>query len=415
VALGEVVTLTLTAHTYGGDALGRLPDGRAAFVPLALPGETVRAEIVDERRGYSRLRLREVIEPAPQRIAPRCIHFGVCGGCHYQHLDYSDQLAVKTALMRDQLTRIAGLENPPVQPIVASPQAYSYRNHVQFHLDPQGKLGYHRLRSETVLPIQECHLPEAPLNQVWPQLDFEAMPEIDRIGLRLGAGDEVQLILESRSPDLPELSIEELPLSAAHISPAGTLVLAGSPAVVMEVLGRPFQVSAGAFFQVNTAQAEAMVRHLLETLPRYAALGPQAVLLDVYCGVGLFSAFLAPQVGRLIGVEASPAACEDFALNLDEFDHVELYEAPAEMVLPGLAVQPQAVVVDPPRDGLDRRALDGLLRLAAPTLVYISCDPATLARDVKRLAAGGYRLVQVTPFDLFPQTYHIESISILVR
>lgn len=415
VTLGEVVTLTLTTHTYGGDALGRLPDGRAAFVPLALPGETVRAEIVDERRGYARLRLLEVIEPAPQRITPRCIHFGVCGGCHYQHLAYPDQLAIKTALLSEQLTRIGGVVEPPVRPIVASPQPDEYRNHVQFHLDPQGKLGYHRLRSETVLPIQECHLPEGALNQVWPQLDFEAMPEIERVGLRLGAGDEVQLILESRSSDLPELSVEELPLSAAHLSPAGTLVLAGSPALVIEVLGRPFQVSAGAFFQVNTAQAAMMVQHLLDTLPRYAALGPQATLLDVYCGVGLFSAFLAPQVGQLIGIEASPAACEDFALNLDEFDHVALYEAPAEMVLPGLDVRPQVVIVDPPREGLDRRALDGLLRLAPPVFAYVSCDPATLARDVKRLTAGGYRLAQVTPFDLFPQTYHIESISILVR
>ncbi len=133
--------------------------------------------------------------------------------------------------------------------------------------------------------------------------------------------------------------------------------------------------------------------------------------MDVYCGVGLFSAFIAPRVGRLIGIEASPSAAEDFTANLDEFDHVELYEAPAELVLPELEVQPAAVLVDPPREGIDRRAMDGLLKLRPPVLVYVSCDPSTLARDAKRLHAAGYRLEQVTPFDLFPQTYHIESIS----
>jgi 23S rRNA (uracil1939-C5)-methyltransferase len=127
--------------------------------------------------------------------------------------------------------------------------------------------------------------------------------------------------------------------------------------------------------------------------------------------VGLFSAFIAPRAGRLIGIEASPSAAEDFTLNLDASDHVELYEAPAEVVLPGLDERPAAVVVDPPREGIDRRAMDGLLNLRPPVLVYVSCDPATLARDAKRLVASGYRLVKVTPFDLFPQTYHIESIS----
>jgi 23S rRNA (uracil1939-C5)-methyltransferase len=134
-------------------------------------------------------------------------------------------------------------------------------------------------------------------------------------------------------------------------------------------------------------------------------------LIDVYCGVGLFSAFIAPKVGLLIGIEASSSAAEDFALNLDEFNQVELYEAPAEVALQAIEAQPAAVLVDPPREGLDRRAMDGLIRLHPPLLIYVSCDPATLARDAKRLISAGYHLEQVTPFDLFPQTYHIESIG----
>ena len=151
-----------------------------------------------------------------------------------------------------------------------------------------------------------------------------------------------------------------------------------------------------------------MVEHLLQALP----LEPGMTVLDVYCGVGLFSAFLAPRVQRLVGIELSPEACEDFAVNLDAFENVELYEAPAEQVLAGVDFHPDVIVVDPPRAGLGQATLDGLLRQEASHLAYISCDPATLARDAKRLVQGGYRLRQVTPFDLFPQTYHIESISL---
>jgi 23S rRNA (uracil1939-C5)-methyltransferase len=140
-------------------------------------------------------------------------------------------------------------------------------------------------------------------------------------------------------------------------------------------------------------------------------LASEDTVLDVYAGVGLFSAFLAPGVRRLVGIESSPIACDDFAFNLDDYDNVELYQGTAEEVLPGLDANPQAILVDPPRAGIDRHAMDGILSLKPAVLVYVSCDPATLARDARRLVEGGYRLLQVTPFDLFPQTYHIESIS----
>ncbi|MBN2549097.1 MAG: class I SAM-dependent RNA methyltransferase [Anaerolineales bacterium] len=403
--------ITLEALVYGGDALGRLPDGRAIFVPFALPGEKVRLRIVEQKRGYARGELLEVLEPSPQRTAPRCAHFGLCGGCHYQHLPYEAQLQAKTAIVREQLERLGGLVNVPVQPVVPSPDPFNFRNHIQFHLTQEGRLGYHRGQGEQAFAIQECHLPEPALNALWPQLDFEFIPDLERIGLRLGADGEIQLILESRDLQAPELVVEELPVSVVHLSPAGPLVLAGGASVVMEVLNRPFHVSAGSFFQVNTRVTEKMVAHLLQYLPEYQPLSNRTLLLDVYCGVGLFSAFLAGQVGRLVGIEASPSAADDFVVNLDEFDNIELYQAPAELALPALGLQPDVILVDPPRAGLERRAMDGLLALSAPLLVYISCDLATLGRDARRLIQGGYRLAQVTPFDLFPQTYHIETIS----
>jgi 23S rRNA (uracil1939-C5)-methyltransferase len=160
--------------------------------------------------------------------------------------------------------------------------------------------------------------------------------------------------------------------------------------------------------------AATMVEHVLDYLDTKFSLPPEATIIDAYCGVGLFSAFLAERAGRLVGIEASPSAAEDFVVNLDEFDHVELYESTVEMALPHLRVKPDMILVDPPRTGIEKGALDHFLTLAAPLLVYVSCDPATLARDARRLVTGGYRLEQITPFDLFPQTYHIESISFWV-
>jgi 23S rRNA (uracil1939-C5)-methyltransferase len=393
---------------YGGEAMGRLPDGRAVFVPFALPGEKLRVHLAEEKRGHARAELVEILEASPERIAPRCPHFTVCGGCHYQHIPYQRQLAIKVDILRDQLQRLGGLEDVPIRPIIPSPHPYNYRNYLQFHLDSQGKLGFEAMRSNQVIPIQECHLPEAAINLVWPLLEFEPLPGLERVSLRLGAEEDLQLILESRDPEPLEFCVEELPLSAALLNPAGRLVLAGSEALVIEILGRPLRVSAGAFFQVNTPMAEALVQHVLEILP----LQPGDKLVDAYCGVGLFSAFLAPRLGQVTGIEVSPLACEDFVFNLDEFENVSLYQASVEEVLNGVDFHPRAILVDPPRAGLGPRVLDGIARQQAEWLVYVSCDPATLARDAKQLTTEGYRLVQVTPFDLFPQTYHIESVSL---
>jgi 23S rRNA (uracil1939-C5)-methyltransferase len=412
----DLLTVKLEKLTYGGDALGRLPDpltgtgGRAVFVPFALPGETVRIRVIEQKRGHIRAELVEVLDPSPERITPKCVHFGFCGGCHYQHLSYKAQLQLKTDILRDQLMRIGKIQDPPVQPMVASPQEWNYRNHVQFHLSRVGELGYIQANSRDMLPISECHLPEAALDKLWPSLVFDPDLGLERISLRLGMDNEIMLVLESEAPEPPELELEAA-ISVVHLNGEDMVVMAGDEAITASVKDRLFRVSAASFFQVNTAMAGKMVQHLLDHLPVSAG----TTLLDVYCGVGLFSSFFAGRVGRLVGIEASPSACEDFATNLDEFDNVELYQAPAELVLPGLDVSPDIAIVDPPRAGLDKRVLDALLAQCPASLAYVSCDPSTLGRDAARLISGGYRLVQVTPFDLFPQTYSIESISIFEK
>lgn len=414
--LSTTYDITLEKLTYGGEAMGRLPDpqtgtrGRVVFVPFGLPGELVRVRLTQEKQNFARGELLEVLKASPDRIEPKCKHFGACGGCHYQNLPYEKQSEAKTEILHDQLQRIGKIENPPVKPMVASPLEWNYRNHMQFHLTEDGKLGFINSNGNATFPIEECHLPEAGLNNFWHELRFDPNMNIERISLRCGQGDELMLVLESETDETPELEIEA-DISVLHVYEGHPIVIAGWDHIFFNILNQDFRVSAVSFFQVNAKIAEKMVEHLLVNLPAASS----ATLLDVYCGAGLFSKFFASRYARVIGVESSPSACEDFGFNLDEFDNVELYEGITEEILPALVGQADNLshmIVDPPRAGIEKHALDAIVNIKPQVIAYVSCDPSTLARDAAQLVNGGYRLVEVTPFDLFPQTYHIESISI---
>ncbi len=402
--------VTLEKLTYGGEAMGRLPDGRAVFVPFGLPNEQVRVELTEDKKNFARGKLIDLLKASSERIEPKCKHFGKCGGCHYQNLPYEKQLQAKTEILRDQLQRIGKIENPQIRQMIASPLEWNYRNHVQFHLTAEGKVGFINAKGNSTLPIEECHLPETGINAFWRELQFESNKEVDRVSLRAGQNEELMVVLESENPETPEIEIEA-DVSVVHLFDEHAIVLAGQDNLLFNISGKDFRVSAASFFQVNTVMAEKMVEYLISKLP----VTPSTTLLDVYCGVGLFSKFFAAKCQQVIGIETSESACEDFAFNLDEFDNVELYEGAAEDVLPGLAGRLDSstyAIVDPPRAGIERHALDAILSIKPQIIAYVSCDPSTLARDAARLIYGGYRLVDVTPFDLFPQTYHIESISI---
>lgn len=405
--------ILLEKLTYGGEAMGRLPDGRAVFVPFGLPDEHVRVELTEDKKNFARAKLLEILTASPERIAPKCKHFGNCGGCHYQNLPYEKQLQAKTEILSDQLQRIGKIENPPVMQMVAAPLEWNYRNHVQFHLTAEGKVGFINAKGNSTLPIEECHLPETGINAFWPELQFESNKDVERASLRAGQDEELMVVLESEDPETPELEIEA-DVSVVHLFDEHAVVIAGQDNLIFNILGKDFRVSAASFFQVNTKMAEKMVEHLISKLPVSAS----TTLLDVYCGVGLFSKFFAGTCQQVIGIETSESACEDFAVNLDEFDNVEIYEGAAEEVLPGLAGRLDSstyAIVDPPRSGIEKHALDAIISIKPQMIAYVSCDPSTLARDAARLINGGYRLVEVTPFDLFPQTYHIESISIFEK
>ncbi|MBN1979816.1 MAG: class I SAM-dependent RNA methyltransferase [Anaerolineae bacterium] len=406
--------IELTAITHGGAALGR-HEGRAIFVPYALPGETARVEVTEDKGRYAFARLVEVLEPSPDRVAPPCPHFGIdgCGGCQWQHADYPAQLRFKAEIVADQLARIGKIAEPPVRPTIPDPEGWAYRNHAQFRPASGGGLGFQAAASNRTVAIDECPILHPLLADLYATLDLE-LENLLRLSLRAGTATGDRMLVFETNDDLPPALESDLPVSCVLLLSDGQHAnLIGSNHITEAVAGRAYRVSAPSFFQVNTTQAAQLVRLVTGCLD----LQGDETVLDAYCGVGLFTAHLAERAGLVVGIESSPAAVEDLLENTAAFDNVDVIEGPVEAVLPDLDMPIDAAVVDPPRTGLDRLALDALVgrdvsHRRPARLVYVSCDPATLARDAKRLAAAGYRLAEVQPVDMFPQTYHVESVAL---
>ena len=418
--MAEFQQVKFEKMVYGGDCLGRLADGRAVFVSFVLPGETAEIEITENKERFARGRVVKLLEESPERITPPCPYFSICGGCHYQHLDYAQQLKLKKDLVKDQLERIGKLSNLPDISITASPTAFGYRNQVQFHPiryqnpDTPASLGFKLPSSNEVLPIEKCLLIPEEMNEILNQIELEADSGIARLAIRMDSDGEIMLVLEGESDEPPELSIE-LPVSSTYLSPNGrSLNLGGNDALVYRVLEKEFLVSPESFFQVNLPVAEEMLRHVLALIEGKQNLS----ILELYSGVGLFTRFLAPHASQLTAIESSLSACFDFAGNLDEFENISLYEGAVEVILPEIAEQIKPinlVVLDPPRAGLNAKARQSLIDLEPKEIIYISCDPSTLARDLKHFKEAGYSLQSVHAFDMFPQTSHVETMTVLRR
>ena len=413
----DLQTVRFEKLVFGGDCLGRLIDGRAVFVPFVLPGESAEIEITESKERFARARLIRLLEASPDRVQAPCPYFAVCGGCHYQHIDYAQQLELKKELVVDQLQRIGKFTVLPKIQITPTPNPFSYRNQAQFHpVDVEGtlKLGFKKAASNDVLPISRCLLLPEELNELLPLLELEPGSEINRLAIRIDSDSELMLILEGNSEEPPEMNIE-LPVSSAYLSPDGrSLNLSGNDALVYTLLGKEFLVSPESFFQVNLPVAEEMIRRVLSLLEPKNNLN----ILELYSGVGLFTRFLAPLASRLTAIESSRSACFDFVGNLDDFDNISLYEGTVEEILPAIIDQIKPIdlaVLDPPRAGLNAKARHALTDLAPSQIIYISCDPSTLSRDLKHLAQAGYSLQNLHAFDMFPQTAHVETMTVLRR
>jgi len=393
---------------HGGDALAR-HEGKVIFVPYALPGEEVLVELTEEKAKYARAHLLEVITPSPQRVEPRCPHFGTCGGCHWQHIAYETQLSLREEILRSQLERIGHLTDVPIQPSLSMSNPWHYRNHVQLHLDEAGGLGFMAAKEHRVVAIQQCPIMHPLIADVLGGLDID-FPELKQVSLRAGiaTGDQM-LILETSGETAPALEAD-VPVCCILLLNDGTpITYMGDSYINENLAGKSFRISATSFFQVNTVQTE----KVLETVSHY--LNPQGseVLLDIYCGVGTFGLSLADEVKEVIGIEVNEAAIADARFNSQGMDNVQFLRGRAEELLPELEEKVDVAILDPPRQGCHKKALAALLKLAPKKIVYVSCDPATLARDVGRLVPGGYELVEVQPVDMFPQTSHVEAIALL--
>jgi len=400
-------TVEISSLVYEGYGLGRLADGKAVFVPFVLPGEIVHIKIREERKHFAYGELISIVKESEDRISPRCKHFGQCGGCHYQHIPYDLQLRFKREIFIEQMRRMGGIEEPIVENIIPCDREWHYRNTLQFHLTSNGKLAFMNAAQVHPFKVEECFLGMEEISKIWPLLTFEKENEIHRVEIRQNETDEILLKLEGDQAAIPEIEITSS-ISTVHTSSNDQVVIAGDDHLILSLMDKEFHVSAGSFFQTNFIGAKVLVNTILKM-----ADGLTGPLMDLYCGVGLFSSFLADSFDQIVGIEVSKSACADYAVNLDRYEHISLYEGTVERALPGINISPDCVVIDPPRKGMNRFAIDALVEKKPPVIIYVSCNPSTLARDVKRLMRSGYLLERSVLVDMFPQTYHIESVNFL--
>jgi 23S rRNA (uracil1939-C5)-methyltransferase len=404
--MSELEEVKFEKYIFGGECLGKISDGRTVFTPFVLAGEIAKVRPYFTKKGYVKAELDSITLKSSARIDPPCKNFSICGGCHYQNTDYLSQLRIKQTIIEDQLKRIGGIMNPPLNPIIPSEKEFNYRNSIQFQVTSEGKLGFYSQNGNYILPVDECHLPSSGILENWLKLNLENFPGLKRVQFREGTDGEQMIILECNEySEMPEIEVD-FPVSIIHLSSQGLIVLAGDDHLIYEVLQRPFKVSAGSFFQVNSSLTDKLVNLVLEYLPKSGNK-----FLELYCGVGLFTAFLAPRFKEIIAIEENESACDDFVVNLDEFDNISLYVGATRDVLPGIKEQFDYVLLDPPRSGIDELSMKYLLEQKIPLIVYVSCDIATLSRDLKKFLSIGYNLIEITPLDMFPQTYHIECVA----
>jgi 23S rRNA (uracil1939-C5)-methyltransferase len=405
---------------YGGAFLAHI-EGKAVFVPLTLPGEKARVRVTQSKSGYSTAELVEILTRSPQRVAPPCPHFGACGGCNYQHASYEAQLILKQAILRETLSR--GGVPAPEEIAVLSADPWAYRNRIRIAFDGDANPGYRGRRSHDIAPIRQCPI-AAPLLL---SAAHEAAEVFRRIPPNLRPGElslfcdpaESALLAtffvagatELRLGPLAQALHERIPaLQGAQLAAEGrpghplrTLARWGGDSIAYPAAGFEFRVDHGAFFQSNRWLVDALVTAVVET-------HSGALAWDLFAGVGLFARGLSARFDRVVAVESAPQSTAALAHNLQGANAEAVEASTLDFLRRPKAGHPDLVVVDPPRTGLGSEVCAALAEVAAPSLVYVSCDPATLARDLRALLASGYTIDSIALADLFPQTFHLETV-----
>lgn len=400
IEINEVISIDALAA--GGDGVGRAADGRVVFARLTAPGDRVRITAPDTGARYLRASAVELLQAGPNRVEPPCGVFGQCGGCAWQHIAYPLQVEAKRRILSDAIERIGRFREPPPIELVSSPRPYGYRGRTRL-LTASGRIGYRRWRDHEIEPIRTCPV-------LLPELDSE----LGALASSLAA-DESQAVDSAREREW------ELATGSDHRVQSTLLCESGSgEPIELEVGGERIRISPGGFAQANPSLYDRLFSLVIDALD-----GPShGMLLELFAGAGFFTVGLARRFGRVVAVESDPRATRDLEHNLDAagLGGVEVLTARVEHALEKLDhLRPDAVLLDPPRTGLARGAAERLAALGSPRIAYLSCDPATLARDLRILCTDPttenprYRLSSLTGMDLFPQTPHVEALAVLDR
>jgi 23S rRNA (uracil1939-C5)-methyltransferase len=417
---------------YGGEGLAH-HNGATVFVPFVLPGERVRAAPVEEKKKFIRARVEELLEPSPVRVAPRCPHYTICGGCDYQHIPYEAQLTCKTEILRETLRRLGRIDWPATITTHASPP-WAYRNRAQWKVrpleadgadseKPKLGIGYFRANSTALCAVEECSILSPlllkTLLSLREALAAGALPRQSREIEAFSDAADSKLLLTATFAGFPSRVAEVAEKFRAIVPEVESVLLHDPSHERMELCGPGFitynaggfgyRVGHFSFFQVNKFLVEELAREVMDREE------PGKLALDLFAGVGLFSAPLAKRFVRVIAVEANPAAARDLEANVTGIPSAEVRTSEVERFLDRSKEKPDLVVLDPPRAGMKPAALAKLARLAPSRITYVSCEPPTLARDLAVLREKGYDISEVHLFDLFPQTFHMEAVVRLRR
>jgi 23S rRNA (uracil-5-)-methyltransferase RumA len=449
IRVGQQMTLTIKSLGINGEGIGYYKR-KIVFVDKALPGEVVHAEVTEVREKYATARLLRVVERSAARTTPPCPVYEECGGCSLQHMDYQAQLASKQEIVIESLRKYAKLDNPPVAPTIGMDNPWAYRNKAQFQVGKQnGRLvaGLYQTGSHKLVNLEGCQVQHEATTQIvqtakqiLEELHIPAYDERKRTGVirtivaRVAfATGETQLTLVTATPEIPrvrELILElrtrlpELIGITQNVNPQKTSVvfgektvtLWGKPSIAEKLGDLSFDLSARAFFQLNPEQT----KKLYDQVKQAAGLTGTELVLDLYCGTGTIGLWLAPYAREVRGIELIPEAVEDARRNAERNGaaNASFHVGRAEVLMPKWAkqegIRPDVVVVDPPRTGLDNELIRSLLKVQPKKIVYVSCNPSTLAKDIAQML-GRYELVSVQPVDMFPHTAHVECCSLLVR
>lgn len=467
---GAEVELQVESLAFGTKGVSRV-NGFVVFVEETLPGQRVRAQIFKKKSGYAEARAIEIIEQSPNFVTPRCRHFTDCGGCLLQNLDYATQLQSKQQQVKELLEHIGGIADPPMAPAMGSPQIFFYRNKMEFSFSRQRwltreeiakneitlaknfALGLHtRNRYDKTLAIEECHLQSPLSNQIlavvrtftekhalvpyttfghtgfWRFLVIREGKQTDDVMVNIVTADApegrtaVQQLAEKLHAEIPQITtiVHNINHSKAQIAVGDEEVVLHGPGFIRERIGSfLFQISPNSFFQTNTLGAE----KLYGVAREFAGLTGKETVFDLYCGAGTIAIFISPQAKQVVGFEIVPQAIHDAGVNchLNEVRNCAfiLGDLKDELAQTPLLVnrwgRPDVVIVDPPRAGMHPKVVQKIIELSPPRLVYVSCNPSTLARDVKELALTGYQLKKAQPVDMFPHTSHIEVVGVLEK